>query len=48
MGLILGAFIGIVIVSWKIFSNYLNHELSKAIEKATKPKEEPAVVPKPQ
>ena len=48
MGLILGAFIGIIIVSWKIFSNYLNYELNKAIEKATKPKQEPAVVPKPQ
>ncbi len=45
MGLMLGAFIGFILVSWKIFSNYLNHELNKAIEKVTKSKQEEVVVP---
>lgn len=46
LGLLLGAFLGVIIVSWKIVSNYLNHELNKAIEKASKPKEEPVVAAK--
>jgi len=40
VGLLLGAFIGIILVSWKIISNYLGQELNKAIEKAAKPKEQ--------
>jgi hypothetical protein len=44
--LLLGAFLGVIIVSWKIVSNYLNYELNKAIEKASKPKQEPAVIAK--
>jgi len=40
VGLLLGTFIGIIVVSWKIISNYLGEELSKAIEKAAKPKEQ--------
>jgi hypothetical protein len=46
LGLLLGAFLGVIIVSWKIVSNYLNYELNKAIEKASKPKQEPAIVAK--
>jgi len=42
IGLLLGGFIGVVVVSWKIISNYLGSELNKALEKASKPKEEPA------
>lgn len=38
MGLILGAFIGIMLVSWKIVNRYMADELNKAIEKASKPK----------
>lgn len=44
IGILLGAFIGVIVVSWKIISNYLGEELNKAIEKAAKPKE----VPQPQ
>ena len=44
IGLILGAFIGVIAVSWKIISNYLSDELNKAIEKASKPKD----IPQPQ
>jgi uncharacterized protein involved in exopolysaccharide biosynthesis len=40
VGLLLGTFLGIIIVSWKIISNYLGEELNKAIEKAAKPKEQ--------
>ena len=40
VGLLLGTFIGIIVVSWKIISNYLGDELNKAIEKAAKPKEQ--------
>jgi uncharacterized protein involved in exopolysaccharide biosynthesis len=40
VGLLLGTFIGIVIVSWKIISSYLGEELNRAIEKAAKPKEQ--------
>ncbi len=39
IGLILGSFIGILIISWKIINRYLGDELNKAIEKASKPKE---------
>lgn len=39
IGILLGAFIGVILVSWKIISNYLGEELNKAIEKAAKPKE---------
>jgi hypothetical protein len=38
VGMLLGAFIGIVIVSWKIINKYLGDELNKALEKASKPK----------
>ncbi|GAB2827527.1 GumC domain-containing protein [Ferruginibacter profundus] len=48
IGLLLGIFIGIVAVSWKIISNYLSAELNKAIEKAAKPKEQPLVQPQPE
>lgn len=44
IGLLLGAFIGTIIVSWKIISNYMSFELNKAIEKASKPKEQPVAV----
>ncbi len=40
IGILLGAFIGIVIVSWKIINKYLGDELNKALEKAAKPKEQ--------
>ncbi len=39
IGLMLGAFIGILLVSWKIINKYLTDELNKAIEKASKPKD---------
>jgi uncharacterized protein involved in exopolysaccharide biosynthesis len=39
IGSFLGLFLGIVLVSWKVISNYLGAELNKAIEKATKEKE---------
>jgi hypothetical protein len=39
IGLFLGAFLGALIVSWKLISNYLGDELNKAVEKASKPKE---------
>ena len=44
VGLLLGGFIGVVVVSWKIISNYLGSELNKALEKASAPKGEPATV----
>ena len=44
IGILLGVFLGIVVVSWKIISNYLGDELNKAIEKAAKPKEQPEAV----
>lgn len=44
VGLIIGGFIGLIAVSWKIISDYLNVELNKAIEKASKPKAPPVVV----
>ncbi len=40
LGLILGTFIGLLIVSWKIINQYFSEELNKAIEKASKPKVE--------
>jgi len=40
IGLLIGAFVGIVLVSFKIVNKYLGDELNKAIEKASKPKEE--------
>ncbi len=40
LGLMLGAFLGILLVSWKIINKYMAEELNKAIEKASKPKEE--------
>ncbi|MBK6636050.1 MAG: hypothetical protein IPG38_18810 [Chitinophagaceae bacterium] len=39
IGLMLGSFIGIILVSWKIINRYLSDELNRAIEKASKPKE---------
>ncbi|MBK9532291.1 MAG: hypothetical protein IPO42_11000 [Chitinophagaceae bacterium] len=33
IGLMLGSFIGIILVSWKIINRYLSDELNKAIEK---------------
>ena len=41
-GFLLGAFIGIVLVSWSLISKFLGHELNKAIEKASAPKAVPA------
>jgi uncharacterized protein involved in exopolysaccharide biosynthesis len=47
IGGIVGLFLGLILVSWKVVSNYLGSELNKAIDKATKPKdtkeEEPLV-----
>ena len=40
IGLLIGSFIGIILVSWKIINKYLGAELNKAIEKVTKPKEQ--------
>lgn len=42
IGFFLGALIGIVLVSWKIISVYVGDELNKAIEKASRPKEQPS------
>lgn len=44
-GLLLGAVIGAVLVSWKVISQYVGAELNKAIEKAQQPKAEPAPPP---
>ena len=41
IGLFLGTLVGIVLVSWKILSKFVGDEMNKAIEKASKPKEEP-------
>lgn len=38
IGLILGAFLGVVAISWKIINRYLGDELNKAIEKASRQK----------
>jgi len=43
IGAFLGAFIGLVLVSWKVISNFIGAELNKAIEKAGKGKEEELV-----
>ena len=40
IGLFLGSLIGMLVVSWKIINKYLGDELNKAIEKASKPKDE--------
>jgi hypothetical protein len=45
IGLILGSVIGVLMVSWKIINRYLSDELSRAIEKASRPKGE---IPQPQ
>ena len=45
IGLMLGGFIGLLAVSWKIINKYLGDELNRAIEKASKPKGE---IPQPQ
>ncbi len=39
VGALLGVFLGLILVSWKVISNYLGNELNKTIEKASKPKE---------
>ena len=44
VGLLLGMFVGIIAVSWKIINKYLGEELNKAIEKAAKPKVQPEIV----
>lgn len=44
IGLMLGIIIGMLLVSWKIINKYLGDELNRAIEKASKPKEEIAAV----
>ena len=44
IGIILGLFIGVLLVSWKIINKYMSEELQKAIEKASKPKAELLVV----
>jgi uncharacterized protein involved in exopolysaccharide biosynthesis len=43
IGMLLGGFIGVIIVSWKIINKYLGDELNKALEKASKPKEQSEV-----
>lgn len=45
IGLILGGFIGLLAVSWKVINKYLGDELNKAIEKASKTKD---AIPVPQ
>jgi hypothetical protein len=45
IGLMLGSFIALLAVSWKIINQYLGDELNKAIEKASKPK---GGIPQPQ
>jgi hypothetical protein len=39
IGILLGAFIGVIVVSWKVISKHLGSELNKAMEKAAQPKE---------
>jgi len=48
IGFLLGSLIGIILISWKIISKFLNAELNKAIEKATKGKEQPVPVVTPE
>ncbi len=38
IGVMMGIFIGMLLVSWKVINRYLGAELDKAIEKASKPK----------
>lgn len=45
IGLILGAFLAMLGISWKIINQYLGDELNKAIEKASKPKSPTALQP---
>lgn len=45
MGVVLGLVIGIFLVSWKVINKYMADELNKAIEKASKAKEQPVLVP---
>jgi len=45
IGLILGAFIAVLAVSWKIINQYMGEELNKALEKASRPKSQ---IPLPQ
>ncbi len=44
IGFMLGVFLGIILISWKIINKFLGLELNKAIEKASKPKEQTAAV----
>lgn len=44
-GLLLGALIGAVLISWKVMSQYVGAELNKAIEKAQQPKTDPVPPP---
>lgn len=44
IGLVLGFFIGILLVSWKVLSKYFSKEIDKAIEKVLTPKEETEAV----
>ncbi len=39
IGLILGGFLAVLVVSWKIINKYLGDELNRAIENASKPKD---------
>ena len=39
VGIMLGTIIGVVLVTWRIFSRFLTEEMNKALEKASKPKE---------
>ncbi|HAO45544.1 MAG TPA: hypothetical protein DCQ97_01365 [Chitinophagaceae bacterium] len=45
IGLILGAFLAMLGISWKIINQYLGDELNKANEKASKPKSPTALQP---
>lgn len=38
IGVFLGLIIGTVLVSWRIISKYIEHEINKALEKASRPK----------
>ncbi len=38
LGFLLGAFIGIILISWKVINYYIQEELNRAIAKASKPK----------
>ncbi|MBL7702891.1 MAG: hypothetical protein JNM14_11625 [Ferruginibacter sp.] len=45
MGVILGLIMGIFLVSWKVINKYMAEELNKAIEKASRAKGQPVLVP---